>query len=261
MVPESNTFSELPQPAIIAHRGSSTYAPENTIAAFELALQQHADGIELDANLTKDGQVIVFHDTQLDRITNGNGRVLEMTLQEIKNLDAGSYFDPAFSKEKIPTLDEVFEKVGGKIVFNIELKSNLSSRMSLPKKIAQLVIKHNLNQSVFFSSFNPIDLYAIKVYLPEIPIALLAKQGHPGKFSRSWLASILKCQALHPHFTDVSKALTECKHRHSQRVHAYTVNEATDMQRLIDLEVDGFITNDPILARQVLTQSQIDNKG
>jgi len=151
MIPESNPFTNLPRPAIVAHRGSSTFAPENTIAAFELAVRQQANGIELDANLTKDGEIVVIHDTEVDRTTNSHGRVLSMTLKEIKTLDAGSYFDPAFSNEKIPTLEEVFEAFGRKIMINIEIKNNFSSRKKLPKKIAQLVIKHNLSQWVFFS--------------------------------------------------------------------------------------------------------------
>jgi glycerophosphoryl diester phosphodiesterase len=260
MIPESNTFTNLPRPAIVAHRGSSTYAPENTIAAFELAVRQQANGIELDANLTKDGQIVVFHDTEVDRTTNSHGRVLSMTLKEIKTLDAGSYFDPAFSNEKIPTLEEVFEAFGRKIMINIEIKSNFSSRKKLPKKIAQLVVKHNLSQWVFFSSFNIIDLYAIKYFLPETPIALLALQGRPGKLSRSWLASLLKCQAIHPHYSDISKALIACMHKNYLRVHPYTINDPTDMRRLIELKVDGIITNDPLLARQVLIQSQTTEK-
>lgn len=260
MIPERNPFTNLPRPAIIAHRGSSTYAPENTIAAFELAVQQRANGIELDANLTKDGQIVVFHDSEVDRTTNGHGKILSMTLKELKSLDAGSYFDPAFSNEKIPTLEEVFEAVGRRIMINIEIKSNYYSRTLLLHKIADLVVKHGLYQWVFFSSFKFLDLYALKFLLPETPIALHASQGRPGRFSRSWLSSLLKCQAIHPHYSDVSEALIACKHKNNLRVHAYTINDPTDMRRLIELKVDGLITKDPLLARQVVTQSQTTEK-
>ena len=95
----SDLYPFLPRPAIIAHRGASAYAPENTLAAFELALRQEADGVELDAKLTADGHVIVFHDQTVERTTEGQGRVLDLTLAQLRKLDAGSHFDIAFQGE------------------------------------------------------------------------------------------------------------------------------------------------------------------
>src|SRR5574341_500623 len=105
-------LSHIPNPAIIAHRGASAYAPENTLAAFELAVRQKADAIELDAQLTVDGHVVVFYDTPLDRTTEGQGRVTDSKLADLRRLDAGSHFDVAYRGEQIPTLDEVFDLAG-----------------------------------------------------------------------------------------------------------------------------------------------------
>src|SRR5690242_14424230 len=107
-------LESLPQPVLFAHRGASAHAPENTLAAFELALTQQADGIELDVKLTSDGHVIVHHDATVNRTTNGQGRIKDMTLVGLKKLDAGSSFSEQFRGEKIPTLEEVFEAVGGR---------------------------------------------------------------------------------------------------------------------------------------------------
>ena len=105
-------YQLLPRPTIFAHRGASIYAPENTIAAFELAVEQQADGIELDAKLCADGQIVVFHDQTVDRTSDGSGKVLDLSLAALKELDAGSWFGENFAGQAIPTLEEVFEAVG-----------------------------------------------------------------------------------------------------------------------------------------------------
>src|SRR5512135_2857797 len=110
------------QPLVIAHRGSSAYAPENTLAAFRLAAEQEADAIELDVDLTRDGHVIVMHDATVDRTTDGHGRVADLTLDEIRRIDAGAWKGAAFNGERVPLLEEVFEAVGQRMLINVEIK-------------------------------------------------------------------------------------------------------------------------------------------
>src|SRR3972149_525582 len=133
-------LSGFPIPAIFAHRGSSAHAPENTLAAFELALQQEADGIELDAKLSADQQEDIIHDQTVDRTTHGTGRVRDLSPPALRELDAGSHFDVAFRGELIPTLAEVFEAVGKRTFINIELKNYESPNDPLPQKVVQLVL-------------------------------------------------------------------------------------------------------------------------
>ena len=114
----------LPRPVIFAHRGASAHAPENTIAAFELALAQQADAIELDVKLSSDGYVVVHHDDTVDRTTNGNGRIKDLSLAQLRSLDAGSFFAEKFRGEKIPTLEDVFEAVGKRTFINVELTNS-----------------------------------------------------------------------------------------------------------------------------------------
>ncbi len=245
-------YDDLPQPTIFAHRGSSAYAPENTIAAFELAVIQKADGIELDAKLSADGQVVVIHDQTLDRTTNGEGRVNEYPIHVLKQLDAGIKCDQSFKGEQIPTLNEVFEAVGGKTFINVELANYAFPRDSLPDKVAQIVKNHNLYNCVLFSSFNPIALLRINKILPDVPLGLLAKPGIGGAWARSLLGRVVRYQALHPEIRDTKKSLVQFCHKYGYRIYTYTVNHTMLMIRLFKLGVDGIFTDDPPLAQRTL---------
>jgi glycerophosphoryl diester phosphodiesterase len=240
----------LPKPVIFAHRGASAYAPENTIAAFDLAFEQGADGIELDTHLSADGQVVVFHDRTVDRITGVEGRIRDLTLAALKDLDAGSFFDSKYQGEKIPTLAEVFEAVGNKIFINIELVGG-SLLENLPDKVAELVKRHNMYGKVLFSSFNPLMLFRIKRLLPDEPAGLLAFPKWGGALIRSHLSRLVPHQTLHPEHGDVTPALVEWVHRSRRRVHVYTVNDAQTLLKMIEWKVDGIITDDPPLAMRI----------
>ena len=132
-------LERLPRPVIFAHRGASALAPENTIAAFDLALEHHADAVELDVQLTADGHLVVIHDKSVARTTGGVGNVNTMHLEEIKALDAGSSFDARFRGEPVPTLEEVFERYGGKLYINVELKNETSPWNDKPDRVVQIV--------------------------------------------------------------------------------------------------------------------------
>ncbi len=243
-------FDNLPRPAIFAHRGASAYAPENTLAAFELALHQGADAIELDAKLSADGQVVVIHDPSVDRTTTEHGLVKHLTLAELRRLDAGSHFDIAYQGEPIPTLEEVFRAVGQLTYINVELTNYNAPLDDLPEKVAALVKRYKLAKRVMFSSFNPIAIIRTHRLLPDTPIGLLAAKGWPGAWARSWIGRSIPYQSLHPELGDVTEELVEVTHQRQSRMFVYTVNQAEDMQRLFELGVDGILTDDPVLARQ-----------
>jgi len=247
-------YSELPHPAIIAHRGASAYAPENTLASFELALRQGADAIELDAKLSADGQVVVIHDHTVNRTTDGFGRVKDLSLAELRKLDAGSHFDITYQGEPIPTLDEVFKAVGQLTFINVELTNYQSWSDSLPARVAAMVKRHKLQRRVFFSSFNPLALIQIRRLVPEAPTGLLALPGKSGAWARSWPGRLVGYHALHPEAGDVTEALVESVHRREQRVFVWTVNREEEMRRLFSNGVDGIFTDDPLLALQAREQ-------
>jgi len=245
-------LTDLPRPVVFAHRGASAHAPENTIPSFELALTQGADAIELDAKLTSDGQIVVFHDATIDRTTEGTGRLAQKTLAELRSLDAGSFFSDQFRGTKIPTLEEVFEAVGKKIFINVELTNYATPRDALVEKVCALVRKHGLEKSVIFSSFFASNLRQAQRFLPDVPRGLLALDGWMGAWARSFGFSFGNYAALHPYLTDVNAQQVSRVHQLKRRIHVWTVNKPEDVARLNSWGVDGIFTDDPQLALQVI---------
>ncbi len=248
--------NSLPRPTIYAHRGASAYAPENTLAAFDLAHRQNAPAIELDVMLTADQEVVVIHDQTVDRTTDGTGKVSDLHLKDLKELEAGSYFDPAFKDEKIPTLGEVFEAFRGKLYINIELKNYASPRDNLPNLVAQIVQSHEMEEQVIFSSFNPLALLRIRKLLPEVPRGILAFPGMGKLWSRPFLGQWFSFQAIHPEIQDISAQYIYRCHHQKLMVNTYTVNDPKMMRDFIEWGIDGLITDDPNLALQTLAQYQ-----
>jgi glycerophosphoryl diester phosphodiesterase len=245
-------FADLPCPVIFAHRGASAHAPENTLPAFELALQQGADGVELDAQLTADGHVIVIHDPRLERTTNGHGRVKDFSLADLRALDAAGRYSDQYNGTKIPTLDEVFETIGKKAVINIELKNYTAPQDALVEKVCQLVKRYGLEDRILFSSFFGLSLRKAARLLPQVPRGLLALSGFPGAWARSFGFMFGDYQAVHPHINDVNAQQVQRVHRLKRYINVWTVNSAQDVARLADWGVDGIITDDPLMAVRAL---------
>lgn len=226
---------------IIAHRGASAQAPENTMAAFQLALDLQADGIELDVMLTADQQVVVIHDEEVDRTTNGSGRVADMTLEEIRQLDAGQ-------GEKVPTLSEVLDRFGGKFLINIELKNYTSIFDALPVEVSKLIKSHDLVEDVLISSFNPFNMPRVRRRIPDVRLGLITQPQQ----AQRWIWRFIEYNALHPHFDDVDAMLVSALHARNRQVNVWTVDDPKEVERLVNLEVDGIITNDPKKVQEVL---------
>jgi len=243
----------LPRPLIFAHRGSSAYAPENTLAAFNLAISQGAPAIELDAKLSADNQVVVIHDATVDRTTDGTGRVSQMSLPALRELDAGTPFSQAFRGEKIPTLAEVFETVGKRAIINVELTNYYTfPGDGLADKVCELVKKFGLQETIIFSSFFPSNLKRTRILLPNVQRGLLAPEGWKGWWARSFGFNFSNYQALHLNLSDMTAQQVARVHRLKRRVHVWTVNAAADMRRLLNWGIDGFFTDDPKLALEIL---------
>ncbi|MCX7608614.1 MAG: glycerophosphodiester phosphodiesterase family protein [Anaerolineales bacterium] len=248
------TWFDLPTPVVIAHRGDSMHAPENTLAAFRLAAENGADAIEFDVKLTADGEVIALHDRTLDRTTDGHGEVHRFTLAALQELDAGSWFDERYRGERIPTLSQIFETVGKRLYMNIELTNYATPNDNLVARVVELVKRHGMQERVLFSSFLARNLRRAKRLLPEVPCAQLALPGWMGWPARTfgWRAQV---EALHPHLKDASSALIARLHRVGKRVQVWTVNEETEMRLLIERGVDGLFTDDPLRLCRVLGRS------
>jgi len=249
-------LTSLPQPVIFAHRGASAHAPENTLAAFELALAQHADAIELDVKLSADGKAVVIHDSTVDRTTGSHGRVKDLSFTQLRSLDAGSFFSEKYRGEKIPSLEDVFEAVGKRTLINVELTNYTTPHDQLVETVCMLVKKFGLQKRVIFSSFFALNLSKARARLPEVPRGLLAFDGWLGAWARSFGFNFGRYQALHPYLKDVTSQQVQRVHRLNRRIHVWTVNAAEDMRRLFHWGVDAIFTDDPQLAVHVRSESK-----
>ncbi|MEA4908131.1 MAG: glycerophosphodiester phosphodiesterase family protein [Anaerolineaceae bacterium] len=237
------------QPVFFAHRGACAHAPENTLASFRTALEHGADAIELDAKLSADGQVVVIHDQSVDRTTGAHGLVGQLKLSELKALEAGSFFGEQFRGEPIPTLSEVFELVGKRMLINVEVTNYASPLDDLPNQVVAEVKRHGLEDNVLFSSFHPLNLIRIHNHMPKAPAAILCGEGKSWQAMRTWLGRLVSPHLIHPYFSDVTPEFMREQQRLNRQVNVWTVNQPEEMRRLYALGVHGIITDDPRLAR------------
>jgi glycerophosphoryl diester phosphodiesterase len=247
---------DLPKPAIIGHRGSPVYAPENTLASFEAAIRQGADAIEFDVNLTADNRVIVIHDSRVERTTNGRGFVSRLPLDVIRTLDAGSWFLDQFQGEKIPTLEEVFEWMGHRIFMNIELKKYSPPGDKLIDEVVAIVKKFNIQERILFSSFYSANLLKAKQLLPEVPCGLLVRAGVLGRTALNSGLQNPEYDAIHPHLRDVNPELINRSHEMGKKVNVWTVNRQEDIKKICGWGVDTFFTDDVSSAKKILGRSE-----
>jgi glycerophosphoryl diester phosphodiesterase len=248
----SHLIDNLPRPIIFGHRGASRYAPENTLAAFQTAFDQGAPAIELDVMLSADEKLIVIHDSTVDRTTNGSGKVNELSIDSLKKMDAGSKFSDKFINEKIPTLEEVLDLTGGKFLVNIELKNYHAPGDDLVQKVVDLVVKRKMKDSVIFSSFLPVNIIKIRKLIHGVPTALLTLGGIIGKLEISPFFRWLSPEFIHPEYQLINEKFIQREHAHQRKVNVWKVNEEVDLQRFVRADVDGIITDDPILALNIL---------
>jgi glycerophosphoryl diester phosphodiesterase len=239
--------NEGESPYVIAHRGISSRAPENTLASFELAAGINGiDMVELDVRLSKDNKVIVLHDRTFQRTSTGNGSARNYLIEEIKRFDAGSWFHKSFSSERIPTLEEVLRKIGDKLWIDIEIKSDLFHREPsglLENCVLNIVCECGMEDRVMISSFNHTLLANIKKMKPAIITGVLYNFSFdfnrlPSMLSERVGASVFVCAK-----REVTQRMVDDAHNHNIAVYVYTLNSVSDARRMLTLGVDGIISN------------------
>ena len=233
------------RPHIFAHRGARRVAPENTLPAFAAALEMGADGIELDVHLTADGQLVVIHDFNVEKTTDGRGEVERMTADEIARLDAGSHFSAAFAGTRIPHLEEVLDLVRDRCRINIEIKSNDLYARDASERVAALIRQRNLYDQVIVSSFNPITLIKLRRLDAAIALGVLYDREMPPFLRQVWAGPPISPQAQHPHHALIDAAYMQWAREIGAQVNTWTVNEPAEARRLADLGVDTLITDVP----------------
>lgn len=250
---------------VIAHKGASGIAPENTLAAFKLALDMDVDMIELDVRHTKDEEIVVFHDQTLDRTTNGTGAVHDYTLEELRELDAGSWFDSKYSGEKIPTLKEALDLIDGKCKVLIEIKHmDHPHYHDFSEKLID-VIRQERNgfewciiQSYEHDYLEEAHTYDDRIQTKRVLIGedsapLIAfyveTRMHLGRSEKE-----AQLTTLNPHYSTLSPRRVFRMHARGFQVFAYPVNERENMIKMLSMGVDGLITDNPEVAMELRTE-------
>ncbi len=242
----------IKEPVIIAHRGASKQAPENTMSAFKKALELGAGGIETDVHLSADGYLVIIHDEQVDRTSDGKGLVKSMTLEQLKTLDFGSWFSPGFSGERIPELDDLLQLLSNwDGLLNIELKNGPVFYPGIEQAVASAVRKYKLTNRTIISSFNHYSLVEIRRIDPEIKTAPLYMAGlyEPWEYARRMGAT-----AIHPLFYNiVPEVMKGCK-LNNIMVNPFTVDQPEQIKAMAAAGVDGIITNVPDIALKIVKE-------
>ncbi len=237
-----------------AHRGASAYAPENTLEAFELAVRQQADGVELDVQLTKDGKLAVIHDETIDRTCNGVGNVKDYTMAELKQFSCNKTH-PEYTAAVIPELKEVLKLLKPTdLTVNIELKTGVYRYKGIEEKVLKLVKKMEMEERVIYSSFHHPSIIKIKKLDPKAKTGVLYSDG--------WIhvvayAKLIGADALHPSVNNLrSEKLIKESKKKKIPLHVWTVNEEALMEFLAEQGIGAIITNYPDIARRI-----VDKKG
>jgi glycerophosphoryl diester phosphodiesterase len=224
---------------VIAHRGASSYAPENTLAAFDLALEMGVRHIELDVDLTSDGHIVVIHDHTVDRTTNGSGPVTSHALEALRGFDAGSWFGAQFAGERIPTFDGVLARYKGRIHIHTEIKGHSPS---LSQRTADLIRKHGMEGEVTITSFQDVRLEEMRAYAPEFPRGWLVREVTDAIIAKAHGMGLTQ---LCPRASAVTPELIRRLHAEGFVVRAWDVKTEELMQQVVEAGADGMTVNFP----------------
>jgi glycerophosphoryl diester phosphodiesterase len=223
-----------PRTLIIGHRGASTAMPENCLAAFSLAVQQGADGIETDVRFSKDGRLVLFHDATLERLSGNPTKICDLTVDELKQEDIGQ-------GQTVALLDELFDLLGDETLYNIELKDFGLRDQGLVDRVFEAVSAYGLESQVLISSFNPILVRRARRCFPaSIPVALI--RG-PGVYR--YTGWTVNTGVENPHYSLVDEVYMADAAAKGRHIFAWTVDDSVEAQRLVDLGVNGIISNEP----------------
>lgn len=243
---------------IVAHRGASAYAPENTRIAIQTAVEKEADCAELDVRMTRDGRLVLMHDDSLERSTGRQGLVWDFRFEELKNLEAGAWFSPEFEGEPIPTLEEIIDLARGSIKLNIEIKTSrwqLQSPELIARKVADLLHRKNFTGQAIVTSFDRTVVDEIEYYAPKIRTGLIFEKEYPETvFDGPWDALSVFHETVDEEFVRKTKL-------GGKKLYVWTVNEEEPIRKMLALGVDGIISDKPDLVRRILEETPKKNNN
>jgi glycerophosphoryl diester phosphodiesterase len=241
------TVGERKQVDNVAHRGATGYAPENTIAGFDLAVDMKADYIEIDVQRSKDGKLVLIHDTTVNRTTDGTGKVGDLTFEQLRSLDAGSWKGEEFTGEKIPTFEEILDRYRGKVGILIELKAP-ELYPGIEEQVAEQLKKRNLdkpqNEKIIIQSFNFDSMKKMNELLPKVPIGVLtSNRAHTTEEALKEFSTY--ADWFNPSYGIVTEELVDQVHAFGMQIGSWTVRSQEAADFLFDMEVDAIITDYP----------------
>lgn len=244
---ESPTVGERKQVDNVAHRGATGYAPENTIAAFDLAVEMKADYIEIDVQRSKDGKLVLIHDTTVDRTTDGTGKVGDLTFDQLRSLDAGSWKGEQFAGEQIPTFEEILERYRGKVGILIELKApELYS--GIEEQVAEALKERNLdkpqNEKIIIQSFNFESMKKVNDLLPKVPVGVLTS-NRADTTAEALQEFSTYADWFNPSYGIVTEELVNQVHSLGMKIGSWTVRSQEAADFLFEMNVDAIITDYP----------------
>jgi glycerophosphoryl diester phosphodiesterase len=255
---QNRLFSDPRAPILLfAHRGYSALAPENTLAAFQKAVDRGIPGAEFDVQLSRDGEPVVIHDSTLKRTAGLDARVQDTPLAQIRALDAGGWFAPEFRGEKVPLLEEVFAAFSGRLYFDVELKWDSKTPNGLEEKVVQAIRRHGLERRCLLSSFNPYCLLRARRLAPEMPMALIWNNSRklPFLLRHGVAAPFMPGPVAKPEGICLRGWSSRLLRLLGRRLVVWTVDDPQEAWRLIGLGVRGLISNDPGRIREVLGEA------
>jgi glycerophosphoryl diester phosphodiesterase len=238
-------------PLIIAHRGAPAAAPENTLVAFREALTAGSQAIEFDVHISRDGEPVVIHDATLDRTTNGKGAVADLTLAELKQLDAGSWFGPESAGEKIPTLDEAIAAIPSPELLIVHLRAHSNEDDRCERAVVDAIERNEARKRTIVSHHTRHGLYRLRELDPHLRLCWIPYGGEPGPETIDD-AYYMGYRIIQPTLREVDERFVAYAHERGMWINVFWADDAKDMARMIDLGVQGILTNFPERLREVL---------
>jgi glycerophosphoryl diester phosphodiesterase len=232
----------------VGHRGAKGHAPENIMISFMMGADMGVNAVETDVHLSKDGEVVLIHDHTVDRTTNGHGFVKDMTLAELKKLDAGSWYDPRFAGERIPTLAELLAWAKDRVGIAIEIKNGPLYYPGIAEKTIRLLRQHGMERQVILISFDHFVLREAKKIAPEIATGILYVGGLVDAVAA---AHATMADALHPNWAFVTPDLVRTVHEAGLAISPWNPNDLPTLRMLSQMGVDSVGTDYPELFEQV----------